>query len=86
MDFEFDPAKSAANKRKHGMDFEEAQRIWDDDNRLEIVAPSLKEQRHAVVGMIDGKYWTAIVTYRSSRIRLISVRRARELEIACYEG
>jgi len=36
--------------------------------------------------MIEGKHWSAIVTYRSERIRLISVRRARKEEIAIYES
>jgi uncharacterized DUF497 family protein len=34
--FEWDPAKSTANKAKHGIDFEEAQAIWDDADRVEI--------------------------------------------------
>jgi len=86
MDFEFDPAKSASNLDKHGIDFEEAQRIWLDRNRLEVASPSLNETRQAVIGMVGAKCWTAIVTYREGRIRLISVRRAREVEVVCYEG
>lgn len=86
MDFEFDPAKSALNKQKHGIDFEEAKKIWANDNWLELAVPSVEEPRYLVVGMIDEKYWTAVITYRSEGIRLISVRRARNAEIACYEG
>ncbi len=86
MEFEFDPAKSEANRLKHGIDFEAAQALWQDDNRLETSGVFEKEARSLVVGVIDGKHWTAIVTYRADRARLISVRRARDLEKACYEG
>jgi uncharacterized DUF497 family protein len=39
-----------------------------------------------VLGMIDGKHWSAVITYRQERIRLISVRRSRDEEVAIYEG
>lgn len=34
--FEFDPDKSAANKAKHGIDFVEAQALWDDPDLLDL--------------------------------------------------
>ena len=40
--FEFDPAKSAANLEKHGIDFEEVQAVWADTRRLEIPARTLE--------------------------------------------
>ena len=86
MDFEFDPAKSQANKAKHGIDFEEAQAIWKDDNRLEVAAPRIDEPRFVMIGKIGEKHWAAVVTYRFDIVRIISVRRARDLEIECYEG
>ncbi|HET9414795.1 MAG TPA: BrnT family toxin, partial [Pseudolabrys sp.] len=43
MGFEFDPAKSAANLKKHGIDFLDAQALWNDVDRLEIPARSLDE-------------------------------------------
>ncbi len=86
MEFEVDLAKSASNLDKHGIDFEEAQKIWSNDNWLELTLPTVEEQRSMVIGMIDGRHWTAIVTYRACRVRFISVRRARDVEIACYEG
>jgi uncharacterized DUF497 family protein len=86
MEFEFDPAKSQANKAKHGIDFEEAKAIWKDDNRFEALALGIDEPRHGVIGMIGEKHWAAVVTYRSHVVRIISVRRARDLEIECYEG
>ena len=86
MEFEFDPAKSAANKRKHGIDFEETRQLWNDDNGFEFAGSFESETRSLIVGKIGVVYWTAIVTYRTNRVRIISVRRARDLEIACYEG
>jgi uncharacterized protein len=82
--FEFDLDKSAANKAKHGIDFVEAQAIWADADRLEIPARSLDEPRHQVIGRIGEKTWSAFITYRNEKIRIISVRRARAEEEARY--
>ena len=84
MEFEFDPAKSAANKAKHGIDFVEAQEIWNDPERLEIPARSVDESRLQVVSQIGDTVWSAFVTPRDTRIRIISVRRARDEEEAAY--
>ncbi len=86
MPFEYDNDKSAANKAKHGIDFKIAQSIWDDDCRVEIPAKVVGEQRHLVIGLIDRKHWSAIVTYRDGNIRIISVRRSRIEEIEIYEN
>jgi uncharacterized protein len=82
--FEFDSAKSAANKAKHGIDFIEAQEIWTDPERLEIPARSLDEPRHQVIGRTGHTTWSAFITYRHDKIRIISVRRARADEEARY--
>jgi uncharacterized protein len=74
------------NKIKHGIDFIEAQALWLDEMLLEVPARTVDEPRFLVVGAIAGKHWSAIVTYRDNKIRLISVRRAREDEVALYEG
>ena len=85
MKFEFDPAKSESNKAKHGIDFEEAQALWRDVERLEarIVRPG--EKRYLLVGLINALHWAAIITYRSDAVRIISVRRARHDEVERYE-
>ena len=36
--------------------------------------------------VISGKHWSAVITYRGERVRLISVRRARAEEVAIYES
>ena len=84
MTFEFDPAKSAANLEKHGIDFADAQALWGDPDRLEIPARSLDEPPTQVIGRIGGAVWSAFVTLRGDRIRIISVRRARDEEKAAY--
>jgi len=84
--FEFDLAKSDANLVKHGIDFVEAQALWGDPMLLEIPARTADEPRFLVIGLIEGKHWSAVITYRGVNIRLISVRRARTEEVALYEG
>ena len=87
MIFEYDENKSKANKLKHGIDFEEAQRIWDDPYSFEIASSQSKdEERFLVLGKIDSKNYTAIITYRDINIRIISVRRSRKKEIEFYES
>ena len=85
-DFEFDDDKSLANLEKHGIDFFVAQELWDDPDLLEFPAKSDNEPRFLLIGRIATKHWSAIVTYRNKRIRLISVRRSREKEVELYES
>jgi uncharacterized protein len=84
MDFEFDTAKSAANLKKHGIDFLSAQALWSDPDRLEVQARSPDEPRTQVIGRIGDVVWSAFITMRSGRIRIISVRRARDEEQTAY--
>ena len=85
MRFEFDPAKSAANKAKHGIDFIDAQALWTDRDRLEVPARPMDEPRVTIIGRIAQAFWSATVTYRhEDTIRIISVRRARDYEKARY--
>ncbi len=86
MEFEFDVPKSQANKRKHGLDFVEAQALWEDSELLEIPLKSADEQRLLVIGLIGSKHWTAIITYRQTHVSIISVRRSRDDERELYES
>jgi hypothetical protein len=86
MEFEFDPEKSVANREKHGIDFQQAQAIWDDADYIAIPLMTTDEVRFMVIGMFEGKVWSVIITYRGESIRIISVRRSRKEEIAFYEG
>ena len=84
--FEFDSSKSESNLLKHGIDFENAQALWNDPMLLEIQAKLEDEPRYLLIGIIDHQHWSAVVTYRDSNIRLISVRRSRKEEVALYES
>lgn len=86
MPFEFDSDKSAANKAKHGVDFEEAQALWNDPWLLEAPARTDDEPRFLAIGKIRGRHWSAVCVRRGDNVRVISVRRARRKEIERYEG
>jgi uncharacterized DUF497 family protein len=84
--FEFEPEKSDKNKKKHGIDFYEAQGLWDDTDLIEIPAKTQDEPRFLVIGKIAGKHWSGIINYRGDNVRIISVRRSRKEEVDLYEG
>lgn len=86
MGFEFDSKKSERNLAKHGIDFIDAQQLWDDPNLLEIPAKTEDEPRSIVIGMIEAKHWSGVITYRGDDIRIISVRRSRIEEVTLYES
>ena len=72
---------------KHGIDFVEAQALWLDQDFVEVPGQSENEERWMMMGMIAGRHWTAVVSDPgSSRVRLISARRARPREVAIYES
>jgi hypothetical protein len=84
--FEFDETKSRRNKDKHGIDFVEAQELWLDEELVELPARTEDEPRFLVVGRMAGSHRSAVITYRRDAIRIISVRRSRNEEVALYEG
>ena len=84
--FGFDEGKSRTNLEKHGIDFVQAQALWDDPDLLEIPAKTVDEPRFLDIGTIESKHWSAVVTYRSESIRIISVRRSRVEEVRLYES
>ena len=86
MIFEFDENKSKINKQKHNIDFYEAQKIWDDTEFIEIPAKTSDEPRFLVIGKISERYWSAIVTYRSEKVRIMAVRQSGKEEIDIYES
>lgn len=86
IQFEFDEAKSRANKAKHGIDFVEAQQLWLDPDRWEFPARGGLEPRLLNVGALGGSIWTAVITYRGEKIRIISARRSRREEVQAYGG
>ncbi|MCE2965378.1 MAG: BrnT family toxin [Alphaproteobacteria bacterium] len=88
IEFEFDEAKSRINKEKHGIDFFAAQEMWHTPQRhIILFSPCKKtgEGRWLTIGRIKTKLWTAVVTRREGKIRIITMRRARIEEIELYE-
>ncbi|PHS22657.1 MAG: toxin [Methylophaga sp.] len=85
-DFEYDNNKSTSNLKKHGIDFVASQELWADPELIEIQVKSKDEPRFLVIGLIANKLWSAVITYRGSAIRIISVRRSRKKEVELYES
>ncbi|HEY5211368.1 MAG TPA: BrnT family toxin [Stellaceae bacterium] len=86
-EFEYDPAKNDANLQKHGIDFDQARRIWQDivvefqDSRF-----NYGEQRMIALGRIDGRVIVAVYTWRGKARRLISARKANSNERKIYQA
>jgi uncharacterized DUF497 family protein len=83
--FKYDESKSQSNLVKHGIDFVKAQELWNDLDLLEIPSKIQGETRFVIIGKINNKHWSGVITYRDQNIRIISVRRSRIQEVALYE-
>lgn len=83
MEFEWDAAKAAANVAKHGIDFEDASRIFRGPVLRER-SDREGEERWTAIGMSLGVEITVAYTVRNGRLRLISARRARRHERRRY--
>ena len=86
LEFQYDPKKSRSNFEKHGIDFEQAQVLWEDPNLVRITARSDDEPRSLIIARMNDQHWSAIVTERDGEIRIISVRRSRATEVELYES
>lgn len=88
MAFEWDEAKAQANLAKHGVSFEEAQSVFDDDNAGIKDDPdhSLGEHREIIVGhSVAGRLLLVSFTERAENVRIISARAASPRERRFYE-
>lgn len=88
MEIEFDPKKSATNLMKHGVSFAEAESVFYDPLGLTSEDDEAQgEARFVTVGLGGaGRIVTAVWTYRSENIRLISAREATRNERRAYES
>jgi uncharacterized protein len=86
MDFEWDAAKETTNLEKHGIDFVDAVKVFNDPHHLEEDSSRLEhgEQRYRAIGMVADLLFTVIFTDRQDRRRIISARRARRNERERY--
>jgi uncharacterized DUF497 family protein len=85
LKFEFDENKSASNREKHGIDFEEAKVLWNDKDKIILDSAFKEEPRSVLIASLSGKIFVAVYTLRSDAIRIISVRRAHVKEAQLYE-
>ena len=86
MRFEYDENKSITNKIKHGISFEDAKVLWEDDNALVVPANIVdSEVRYALISQLNKKCYVAIFTIRDANYRIMSVRRCRKKEEIAYE-
>lgn len=76
MRFEFDPRKSRINWERHGIDFEDAQALWEEHHVVIAAKTVAGEVRYALVAMLEGDCWAAFFTMRGEVVRLISCHRA----------
>jgi uncharacterized DUF497 family protein len=86
MEFEWDEAKREANIAKHGIDYIFAQSLFDGRFVITAQSPRAGEDRYATTGRIDGRFITAIWTWRNGAVRIISARRARREEEQRYRA
>jgi len=81
--FEWDEEKNALNIEKHGIDFNFAKRVFDDEYRIEEYdnfRSTYNEDRYRIVGMVDGEILFVVETeLESGRIRIISARYAEKI-------
>ena len=88
MEDRFDPTKDSANRQKHGMSLAFGEQILEDDNYL--IIPSIRrndgEERFKVVGLVEGRLFTGVFTWRGDRRRFISVRRSNDGEERAYRS
>jgi len=86
MQFEWDERKRLANLAKHGIDFSDADLLYEGDHLLEGARAVGDEVREKAIGVIDSRLVALIFTRRGDVIRLISLRRARDDERRRYQA
>ncbi|MBF2057937.1 MAG: BrnT family toxin [Cyanobacterium sp. T60_A2020_053] len=85
MKFEWDENKRQTNISKHGIDFIDAQKIFDYDTvTIEDDRFNYGEQRFIAIGLLNGKTIVVVYTEISNKIRIISARKATKNEQQIY--
>jgi len=82
--FEWDDRKAASNLRKHELSFELARLVFDDPHAIEEPDDEVEEERWQRIGLAQGRLLTVVHTFRGSRIRIISARKADSHEQDIY--
>ena len=85
MQFEWDDAKSQANRRKHGLDFADAPLVFGERTlTFEDLRQPYDEPRHLTVGTLAGRMVIIAHTLRGDATRIISMRKANAREKRRY--
>ncbi|MDQ3512085.1 MAG: BrnT family toxin [Chloroflexota bacterium] len=84
MRFEWDDNKRVSNLDKHGIDFVDAELVFDGRSVVTVPSPYLDEVRTLTTGFVEGRLITVVWTEREDAIRIISARRARDAEVREY--
>jgi uncharacterized protein len=85
MNFEFDPAKDAANQEKHGISLEKAAYlVWEEANITEDRRGAYGEARMVAVAPIGSRLYVVVYTDRPPQRRIISLRKANAREVKRY--
>jgi uncharacterized DUF497 family protein len=81
MAFEWDAKKNATNRRKHGIDFRDAARIFDG---TVVEARDEREDRMIAFGTLRHRIIAVVYTWRGETCRIISARKATSNESKAY--
>lgn len=85
MDFEWDSAKEWANRKKHGVDFRTAAKVFLDPDVIEFDdRDAAGELRFSAIGLVDGRMLFVVYTMRGDAVRIISARGAEPHEKRKY--
>ncbi len=85
MHYEWDDAKNASNRNKHGVDFALA-RHFEWDSAIETVDDrrDYGETRYQALSCIDNRVYCLVYTLRNGNVRIISLRKANRREALSY--
>jgi uncharacterized DUF497 family protein len=87
VEFEWDPKKAEASRRKHGVEFLDAVVVFEDDQAITLLDEHPTEVRYVTFGMdAEGRVLAVCYTVRGDVIRIISARKATARERVQYEG
>lgn len=84
MKYEYYQSKSDSNRIKHGIDFEDAKRLWAVSHVISQAQCKQGEERLMIIGRIFSRFYSCFFTVRESNIRIISCRRSRKKEVENY--
>jgi uncharacterized DUF497 family protein len=82
--FEWDENKRHKNLEKHKLDFFDAKLLFDGRSTITALSDNPHEARYVTTAMIGSKFYTVIWTWRADVRRIISFRRARNVEERAY--